>query len=143
MQKLRVALALLFIAALSSVAGAASGPTVVTPGQEQWAAQPGNFSMAVLYGDPTKADFYVVRLKLPANWTFPAHTHPNRENVTVISGTFYAGMGSKLDASKVTAFPAGTFISMPPNTPHYALTKSPAVIQLEGIGPMKNDMIKM
>ncbi len=60
---------------------------------------------------------------------FPAHYHPGRENVTVISGTFYAGMGKKYDARKLTAFPPGSFISIPGGQPHYAMTKGPAVIQ--------------
>lgn len=139
--------ALIFSAALLAVLGtaaiAADAPTISMAGQEQWKAQPGNYSMAILYGDPSKAEFYVMRLKMPANWTFPVHYHPGRENVTVISGTFYAGMGSKFDKTKVTAFPAGSFVSMPAKLPHYALTESsPAVIQLEGIGPMDNIMVK-
>jgi quercetin dioxygenase-like cupin family protein len=134
-------------AALLALSGAAvvaaDMPTVVTPGQEQWKPQTGNYEMAVLYGDPSKADFYVVRLKLPPNWSFPAHTHPARENVTIISGTFYAGIGTKLDPAKVTAYPAGSFVSLPANTPHYALTKDEgAVIQLEGTGPYAADMVK-
>lgn len=143
MHKLRIALAFVFLAAMNSAALAADSPTVVTPGQEHWAAQPGNYSMAVLYGDPAKSGFYVVRLKIPANWTFPAHYHPSRENVTVISGMFYAGMGNKLDKNKVAAYPAGSFVSLPAKMPHYALTKSqPAVLQLEGMGPMQDIMIK-
>jgi len=143
MHKLRIAMTFVFAAALCSVAFAASGPVVVMPGQEHWAAQPGNFSMAVLYGDPSKSDFYVVRLKLPANWTFPVHYHPARENVTVISGTLYAGLGTKMDKSKAAAYPAGSFISLPAKLPHFAFTKSqPTVIQLEGTGPMENTMMK-
>lgn len=143
MRPLSILLAALLAGAAGVAAIAAGTPTVVMNGQEQWKPQPGNFDMATLYGDPSKAEFYVVRLKVPANWSFPAHTHPERENVTVISGTFYAGLGTKLDAAKVTAYPAGSFISLPAKLPHYALTKDEgAVIQLEGTGPMSNDMIK-
>jgi quercetin dioxygenase-like cupin family protein len=138
-----ILLAALLVGAAGVAAVAAGTPTVVTPGQEQWKAQEGNYQMAVLFGDPSKPGFYVVRLKVPANWTFPAHTHPGRENVTIISGTFYAGLGSKLDKDKVTAYPAGSFISLPADLPHYALTKDEgSVIQLEGEGPMANNMIK-
>jgi anti-sigma factor ChrR (cupin superfamily) len=138
---------LLFSAALLAMLGtaaiAADSPAISMAGHEQWKAQPGNYSMAVLYGDPSKAEFYVVRLKMPANWTFPVHYHSGRENVTVISGTFYAGIGSKFDKTKVTAFPAGSFVSLPPKLPHYALTESGgAVIQLEGTGPLDNVMVK-
>jgi quercetin dioxygenase-like cupin family protein len=142
--RLRSALIASVVVAFLGVAAIASeGPTVVAPGHEQWKAQPGNYQMAVLYGDPSKAEFYVVRLKVPANWTFPAHTHPMRENLTVISGTFYAGIGTKMDKTKVAAYPAGSFISLPAKLPHYALTKDTgAVIQLEGTGPLEENMIK-
>ena len=143
MQKVGIIMPLILAAALSSVALAASGPTVVISGQEHWAAQPGNYSMAVLYGDPSKSGHYVIRLKIPANWTFPAHYHPGRENVTVISGTFYAGLGTKLNKNAATAYPAGSFVSLPAKLPHYAFTKSdPAVIQIEGDGPSQNIMEK-
>ena len=36
---------------------------------------------------------YVVRLKIPAGFTIAPHTHPNDENVTVLSGTFAIGTG--------------------------------------------------
>ncbi|MBV8154953.1 MAG: cupin domain-containing protein [Candidatus Eremiobacteraeota bacterium] len=139
-----IALCAALLATAGTAVVAADMPTVVTPGQEQWKHQDqGNYDMAVLYGDPSKAGFYVVRLKVPANWSIPAHTHPAIENVTIISGTFYAGIGSKLDASKVMEYPAGSFISLPANLPHYALTKdSGAVIQLEGMGPYAVNTLK-
>ena len=40
---------------------------------------------------------YVVRLKVPAGYKIAAHTHPNDENVTVLSGSFNIGTGDKLD----------------------------------------------
>ena len=142
MRILRSTLALVFFGALVSTVLAASSPTVVMPGKEKWAPQPGGYSMAVLFGDPSKPGLYVVRLKTGANWTFPAHFHPGRENVTVISGTFYAGIGKKMDAKKLMAFPAGSFISMPPGMAHYAMTKEPAVIEISGVEPLKDIMEK-
>jgi quercetin dioxygenase-like cupin family protein len=138
----KIVFPLALVAAMVGTVVAASAPTIVMPGKEQWVAQQGGYSMAVLYGDPSKSGFYVVRLKTGSNWTFPPHYHPGRENVTVISGTFYAGIGKKMDAKKMTAFPAGSFISLPPGTPHYAMTKQPAVIELTGTEPMKNVMLK-
>lgn len=125
-----------------SAASAASGPTIVMPGQEKYAAQPGNYQMAVLYGDPSKAGLWVVRLKLPANWSFPAHYHAGRESVTVISGTFYAGIGRKLNRARASAFQAGSFVSIPPRLAHYAFTRGPAVIDITGTDPLTNIMLK-
>ena len=56
--------------------------------------------IAVLSGDPSKDGPFVVRLKMPANYQISAHHHPTTENVTVLSGSFHAGMGDKLDADK-------------------------------------------
>lgn len=142
MRFFRFAWPLALIAAVVTTALAASTPTVVMPGTEHWAKQPGGFSMAVLYGDPAKPGFYAVRLKVGAGWTFPPHYHPGRENVTVISGVFYAGMGKKMDLKKMTAFPAGSFISVPPGMSHYAMTKQATVIEITGTEPLKDMMVK-
>lgn len=122
---------------------ASSGTTIVMPNQMRWQAQPDGSSMAVLYGDPSKPGLWIVRLKAPPHWTFGAHYHPNRENVSVLSGVFYAGMGKKFDAKRVSAFPAGSFVSLPANTPHYALTKDqPALLEITGTEPTKDVMVK-
>ncbi len=40
----------------------------------------------VLEGNPSGDALYTVRLKFPANYKVPAHSHPKDEHVTVISG---------------------------------------------------------
>src|SRR5205809_3912353 len=57
---------------------------------------PAGAQIAILSGDPGKAAPYAVRLKFPANYMIPAHSHPTDENVTVLSGSFTIGMGDKL-----------------------------------------------
>jgi hypothetical protein len=51
---------------------------------------------AVLEGDPTAStgDF-TIRLKMPDGFRIAPHWHPNRENVTIISGKFKVGMGDE------------------------------------------------
>jgi len=51
--------------------------------------------LAVLEGDPTAStgDF-TIRLKMPDGYKIAPHWHPNRENVTVISGNFKVGMAT-------------------------------------------------
>jgi quercetin dioxygenase-like cupin family protein len=143
MRKIRLVLPLLFAVILSGAAIAASTVTMVMPGQEKYMPQPGNYSMAVLYGNPSKPGFYVIRLKFGPNFTFPPHWHPGRENVTVVSGMFYAGIGAKIDKAKAMAFAPGSFISIPGHTPHFAFTKSQgAVVDVSGMEPMQNNMIK-
>ena len=90
---------------------------------------------AVLKGDPTKEGVYVVRLKVPAGFKIAAHTHPNDENVTVLSGTFNIGTGSKLDETKGTSIKAGGYSFVAKGMQHYAWFPEDTVIQLHGIGP--------
>src|SRR6476646_10672886 len=70
-------------------------------GTAKWGAAPpmlpAGAQIAVLVGDPTKAGPYTVRLKFPANYDIQAHSHPTDENVLVVSGELFAGMGTKLD----------------------------------------------
>jgi quercetin dioxygenase-like cupin family protein len=93
--------------------------------------------VAVLYGDPSKPGLYVVRLKLPAGAKVAPHTHPEEiRTLTVLSGTLYFGFGDHWDDSKLTAYPAGTFFTELPTTPHFVAAKDGEVIfQAAGVGP--------
>jgi quercetin dioxygenase-like cupin family protein len=55
---------------------------------------PPGAQLAVLEGNPmgSSGDF-TIRLKMPDGYKAAPHTHPNRENVTVLSGTLKVGMG--------------------------------------------------
>ena len=85
-------------------------------------ALPPGAELAVLEGDPMgpSGDF-TIRLKMPDGYRIPPHWHPKRENATVISGTFKVGMGDSFDASKMGAFPAGSFAYLDPSMHHYAM----------------------
>ncbi len=92
---------------------------------------------AVLYGDPSKAGLYVVRLKLPAGAKVMPHIHPGEaRTMTVLSGTLYFGFGTEFDETKLKAYPPGTFFSELSTTPHFVAAKDGEVIfQASGIGP--------
>jgi mannose-6-phosphate isomerase-like protein (cupin superfamily) len=98
---------------------------------------PAGAEMAVLEGDPTAAtgDF-TVRLKMPDGYKFPPHTHPKRENVTVLSGTLKVGMGNQYDDSKMMSFGTGSFIFVDPTMHHYAGASGETVIQIHGMSPL-------
>ena len=74
---------------------------VAQPDSITWTAAPPALpkgaQIAVLSGDPSKEGQFVYRLKVPAGYKVAAHTHPNDENVTVMSGSAHIGMGDKLD----------------------------------------------
>ena len=60
------------------------------------ATNPSGVQFAVVSGNPSNDGLYVVRLKVPAGCK-TQHSHPNDENVTVISGSFNIGTDNKLD----------------------------------------------
>lgn len=118
----------------------AAAQHVVTQGDRlDWkpgpAALPAGAQFIVLVGDPGKEGPYILRYRFPAGYKVPAHTHPNDENVTVISGTFHVGMGPKLDESKGEMLKAGALAHLPKGMQHYAWTSAETVLQLHGVGP--------
>ena len=99
------------------------------------AGLPAGTQMAMLFGDPAKDGQYGVRLKFPAGAKIAPHTHPNDENVTVLSGALKVGLGEKFDAAKMTTLSAGGFVRLPKGTPHYALATQATIIQSNNVGP--------
>ncbi|HJU65470.1 MAG TPA: cupin domain-containing protein [Gemmatimonadaceae bacterium] len=93
--------------------------------------------LGVLNGDPSKPAPYTVRLKFPAGYAFPAHFHPNAENVTVVSGRFLLGMGDRVNQSALKSYAPGDFLSIPARHPHFGRVEGETVIQLHGIGPFE------
>jgi uncharacterized RmlC-like cupin family protein len=96
---------------------------------------PTGIKLAAISGDPAGTGAYTLRLSFPDGYRFPAHWHPNDENLTVLSGTFQLGMGDHPDESKLMTYEAGDFLFMPATKPHFGAVKGATVIQLHGQGP--------
>ncbi|WP_135470010.1 cupin domain-containing protein [Crenalkalicoccus roseus] len=113
--------------------------TITTPEEIAWRAGPPSLppgaQMAVLYGDPGSEGPFAMRLRLPANYAIPPHTHGRPEIVTVLSGTFHLGMGEMADQERTKPLPAGGFFAFPPGMAHYAFTREETVVQLNSTGP--------
>ena len=125
---------------LSAAPGRAEHPhTVLAPTEIKWgpappAMRPGA-EAAVLFGDPSKAGLFAMRIKFPKGYVLPPHMHPVDEVVTVISGTSQLGMGDKADQSQTRSLPPGSFFFLPPGMAHYAFFDEETVIQLNPVGP--------
>jgi quercetin dioxygenase-like cupin family protein len=138
--RIAIAAGAMILSASAGVLAQSPGMNVFTsPDELKWAPAPPSLpkgaELVVLFGDPAKDGPFVVRLRMPANYRVPAHHHPTTEDVTVLSGSFHAGMGDKLDEAKAQSFQPGGFVSMPAHTNHYAWTTSETVLQIDGIGP--------
>ncbi|HEY5093991.1 MAG TPA: cupin domain-containing protein [Candidatus Eremiobacteraceae bacterium] len=140
-----VAAATLLACGAVALASPAMGPTVFTPDTIKWMPGtgqiPSTVGVAVLEGDPSKPGPFVLRLNIPDGTKFPVHYHDDTERLTIISGTFMAGIGTTFDESKLIALPAGSYCILPAGLRHYAMAKGQTVVQLAGMGPfaMKKD----
>lgn len=113
---------------------------MVKPDDElKWINMPNTAGQyAVLAGDPTKKEWFIVRVKFPANYMIAVHSHDHDEYDTVIAGSCYIAKGTVLNKKNGMLATPGTFVSIPPHLPHYGWTGSEgAVIQLSGMGPWK------
>ena len=134
------ACALLACVAYAVNAGAqGDAHSLMTPKDMKWGPAPPSLpkgaKVTVLQGDPGKSGPFVLRLMTPGAYAIPPHWHSQDEQLTVISGTFYLGLGDKVDAKKATGLPAGGFHFLPAKAHHYAFSKGPAVVQVSGNGP--------
>jgi quercetin dioxygenase-like cupin family protein len=140
MDRLGLNAGLAVIVLVTTTAIAADQHVMVQPDDLKWASAPPvlpkGAHIAVLYGDPDKAEPFVFRLKFPAGYKVAAHMHPNDYDLTVLSGTMYLGTGDKFDAARGDGLKAGGYLHLPKNTHHYEWSTEDTVIQLSGIGPV-------
>ena len=138
-RSLTLATSFLGLVLLPPAASAASEMIVINPDDIKWGdappSMPKGAKIAVLYGDPSKAGPFVMRLKAPAGYKIPPHWHSQAEALTVVSGTFYFWMGDKMDAAAAHPLKAGGFHYLSPKEHHFAFSKAASVVQLNGEGP--------
>jgi quercetin dioxygenase-like cupin family protein len=105
-------------------------------------AFPAGVRLAILVGHPAQPGTYVVRVKAPGGAKLLPHMHPEDRIYTVISGVFYIGRGDRFDGDNVTAYPPGSVLVLPGNTPHFHWAKSGEYItQVTAIGPLGLDYV--
>jgi quercetin dioxygenase-like cupin family protein len=116
----------------------APAPFIGTPDKIKWVQFAPGVEYGPVYGNCDKVGaLCVFQLRLADGAKFPPHWHPVDENVTVLSGTFMAGMGDKYDESKMVTLAAGSYVFMPRRMHHFAGAKGGALVQVTGVGPFK------
>ncbi len=98
---------------------------------------PPGVKFALLSGDPTQKGVFTIRLRMPAGYKIPPHTHPAAELITSISGSLHLGAGATFDESAGHAMPPGSFMAMPAGTKHFAWATEETVVQVHGEGPFQ------
>jgi hypothetical protein len=114
-------------------------PAAVTyklPNQITWTGRPGAAETAVVLGDPTKPGLYIELVKwYPHNMSRP-HFHPNDRYITVLSGTWWVGTGTKYDPDSTVPMPAGSYVVDIAKGVHFDGAKDEtAIIEIVGEGP--------
>ena len=104
---------------------------------EPFAPFPPSARLAVLVGHPTEPGPYVIRVKVPSGVKLMPHRHEEDRVYTVISGVFYIGRGDRFDEEKLEAYPPGSIVVLPGDTPHFHWAKSGEyVTQVTALGPI-------
>ena len=126
----------LLFAAIQDVPGA---EVLIRPSDVKWVDGPPSLpkgaQFAILSGDPTKEGPFVMRLKFPADYKIPPHSHGTDEHITVLSGTFLVSRGDAFDPTKAKDLPEGSYARLPAKNNHFALTKGEVIVQLNSSGP--------
>jgi quercetin dioxygenase-like cupin family protein len=116
----------------------AHGFVIVKPDELKWQISTSDSApdVAVLYGDPQKEGFYIIRARFKPGVMSRPHTHPNDRHVSVISGTWWAGTGTTFDPSKTTPLPAGSYMMHPKGEAHFDGAKDvETIVEIKGFGP--------
>jgi quercetin dioxygenase-like cupin family protein len=124
--------------------GHAEGPRAefetVAPENLKWSLIPDGLGAqyAVVYGDPSKAGTCVIRVRFPAGVMDLPHSHTVDRHVTVLEGTWYAGVGPNFDPASAAPLGAGSYMFHPAGGVHWdgAAGDEDAVVQIIGNGPV-------
>ena len=136
-----VAAALLLSPLCLSMAADSAGFIRVTPDQLVFKGPPG-FQQALVYGDPDKPGFYILRVKFGPGVHSNPHTHSTDRHVTVLKGVWWMGVGETVDMTKVIPMKVGSYAMHPAGAAHYdGAGDEETIVQIMGMGPMKTTQI--
>lgn len=110
--------------------------TYTLPKDIKWIMSSNGSGTVTLAGDPSKPGFYAQLVLWTPHHMARPHFHPNDRIITVISGTWWVGTGSKYDPDSAVAMHAGTVVHQTGKQIHFDGAKDEeAVIEVVGEGP--------
>ena len=138
-RRLCLAAALALLSSLGTAKATGLNPAALAyklPSQIKWTTKPNGGQIAILLGDPSKPGLYIVLFKWPAHHMSHPHWHPNNRYITVLSGTWWVGTGTKFDPGSTVQMPAGSFVTHFGKQIHYDGAKNvDVVLEIVGQGP--------
>jgi hypothetical protein len=106
------------------------------PDKIEWKIGEGSDN-ATLQGDPSKPGVYVQLTKWHPGHMSRPHFHSTERYITVLSGTWWIGTGTKYDPASTYPVPAGTYVVDRAGGIHYDGAKdTECVLEIVGTGPM-------
>ena len=81
---------------------------------------------------------FVIRIHHDPGYVVLPHTHPMDENITVLTGAWALGMGSRLDMSALVPMEQGALGLVTAKMAHYGRAGVETILQVHGIGPFVN-----
>ena len=123
----------------SGAMAAELNPAAVTftlPDKIEWKINPNGDDNAVALGDPSKPGLYIVLVRWHAGHMSHPHFHPNDRFITVLSGTWWVGTGTKFDPDATVPMPTGSYVVHYGKQVHYDGAKDgDCVLEVVGEGP--------
>jgi hypothetical protein len=123
----------------SGAMAAELNPAAVTftlPDKIEWKINPNGADNAVVLGDPSKPGLYIVLVRWNAGHMSHPHFHPNDRFITVLSGTWWVGTGTKFDPDATVPMPTGSYVVHYGKQVHYDGAKDgDCVLEVVGEGP--------
>ena len=109
---------------------------ITTPDKMKWVVGENGADTAILLGDPAKTGLYIIMVRWHAHHMSRPHFHPHDRYITVLSGTWWVGTGTKYDPDSTVAMPTGSFVTHVAKQVHYDGAKdADTVLQIVGEGP--------
>ncbi len=103
---------------------------------------PSEQGVEVISGDQSvPGEPYVIRLHSDAGYVVLPHTHPEIENIVVVSGSWSLALGARYDPEALRPMEVGDYAKVPKKVPHYGRAKTELIIQIHGIGPFSTDYV--
>lgn len=81
---------------------------------------------------------FVIRIHHDAGYVVLPHTHPEDENITVLTGSWALGMGSRVNMDELEPMEQGALGFVPKKMAHFGYAKVETMLQVHGIGPFVN-----
>jgi hypothetical protein len=106
------------------------------PNQIKWVERANGSAQAIVTGNPDKPGLYVILYKWHPHKMSRPHFHPNDRFITVLSGTWWVGTGTKYDPASTVPIPAGSVVTHFAKQVHYDGAKDEeAMLEIVGEGP--------